>query len=399
MGVGFFILPLLFLSGSSGEPIRVAKEMALIVFGALYLADLVKDRIHPIASGLVLLICYNIIATGFGPAQFTSSLFVLSSLAVSKLVLDLDERKRFFILEVLAYTGLIQALYGFLQMADMDFLFRRIAIREFLYPVGTLGQPTIFGAYLAIASTAALFTKKYWVAAICFVSILCTTSAFSTASALAGLAAYLFMCKRHKTLITLITAGLLLLCGLLLNKDNKTVKDLMYAHHRVDIWSDSINYTLNGCLVTAQKGKEKEGPYDVLCEERPKVRDGHVPVLFRPGSPISGFGIGSFKALYYSIQPEDFRLQSGRFLQAHNDYIQVMFEFGLLGVAFMLLVLGVFARRLLFEYLTHSQRAFGAIGVAILVDSIGSFPLYLMPHGMILCVCLVVVIAHRKMRW
>jgi O-antigen ligase len=47
------------------------------------------------------------------------------------------------------------------------------------------------------------------------------------------------------------------------------------------------------------------------------------------GRPITGFGLGSFKNIFWEKAPE-FRTD-GHWAQAHNEYLQVLFEQGIVG--------------------------------------------------------------------
>ncbi len=357
IGAGFFILPFLFLPGSFGEPIRVAKEMGLVVFAALILAYLIKDKIHPLASLVVLALAHNACVTGFGPAQKEIIVFVLSALAISWAVLNLEEEKRMFVLKCIAISGLIQVLYSVLQITGLDPIFNYKS-GEHVFPVGFLGQPTIFGAFIATTVTASLFTGLYWIAAISVVMALLTTSSFTMASLVAGFTAWAYLKQRHKTLKAILALSISCIVLLLVFKENPIVNGLLYAHHRLDVWKQAVQFTLQS-------------------------------------APIQGHGVGSFKAIYYTIQSEGIRVQSGRYLQAHNDYVQIFFETGFIGAILAALIVGLFIFKLLRNNLTDSQRAFGACGLCLLVNSLGNFPLYLSPHGLLIAVCLVLVIGRQ----
>jgi O-antigen ligase len=360
IGAGFFVLPFLFLPGAFGEPIRTAKEMGLVVFAALLLAYWVKDRIHVLASLLILALTYNICATGFGLAQKEGVVFVLSALAVSYAVLRLDERERFVVLKFIALSGAIQAIYSVLQVTGLDPIFSWKQ-GETVFPVGFLGQPTLFGAFIAATATASLFVGIYWAAIACAVMGLLTTSSFTIASLLTGITAWAYLKQKYDVLKVIISGGLVSLGLEIYFHDHVLVRGILYAHNRFDVWKQAVQFTIQN-------------------------------------APLHGFGLGSFKAIYYKIQPEGISGQSGRYLQAHNDYVQVFFETGLIGASLAFVVVGLFLFKLLRNDLTDSQRAYGAVGLCLLVNSLGSFPLYLSPQGLLIAVCLVLVIGRDNTR-
>jgi O-antigen ligase len=359
IGAGFLILPFLFLSGAVNEPFRVAKEMGLFAFAGIIAAVWLKEKIHPIASLTILFCVYNMCTTGFGPAQKEETLFVIAALAVSYQVLKLNELERKTIIKALVISGLLQAIYGYLQMANLDPIFRRLSTNEFLYPVGFLGQPTLFGPYIAMATTGALFLGWWWVAAICAASALCTTSSFTALSLGVGVLTFAYLTNKTKLLKVIIACGFIGVFSLLIFRNNPIVSNLLYSHNRGYVWSQAIRVTLQN-------------------------------------KPITGFGIGSFKAIYYQIEPEVYRRSNGAFLQAHNDYVQIFFEGGFVGLSIALYAVALFIYKLLLNNLSDSQRAFGAIGLCFFVDSLGSFPLYLSPLGLIMAVSLIIVIGRQR---
>lgn len=399
IGAGFFILPFLFFSGIAGEPIRAAKEIGLVTIATLGLAWMVRQKIHWACGVVVLYLGFNLCTTGFGPAQKDAVVQVLAALMCAYMVLSLSESGRVWVLHALAYAGLLQSVYGFFQVAGIDPFFRRISDNEFLYPVGTLGQPTIYGVFVACALVSALFLRHWIIALTCFVAVALTMSSFSIASMLAGVLTYLFLSKYKQEFAILLTACVLAVATLVALSDKFAFAErALYSHNRLAIWAQSIQAVTSGCITISDKGLEATGPYKVSCNGSRTIHPWEVLVAKMERRPLNGFGIGSFKALYNTIQPDIFRLQSGRFIQAHNDYVQIFFEGGVVGLLVTFLLLGLFAYRLLFDYLTFTQRAFAAIGVCLFVDSFGSFPLYLSPHGLLIAVSMMVVIAKDKVR-
>lgn len=109
-----------------------------------------------------------------------------------------------------------------------------------------------------------------------------------------------------------------------------------------------------------------------------------VPQLFgiaRDFLPF-GTGVGSFDAIYRSYETRD-GLQFGYLNQAHNEYLQIPIEFGILGVAALVAGLIWYARRAWQAFrvapesrtINRQQRAAAMAIVFVIVHSAGDYPL------------------------
>jgi O-antigen ligase len=93
-----------------------------------------------------------------------------------------------------------------------------------------------------------------------------------------------------------------------------------------------------------------------------------------------GTGIGSFDAVYRSVEPLD-ELDGTFFNQAHNEYLETWLETGWLGIAVILVFMGWYVRRSWSAWKGPPSRERdlqrgASIGVAVLVlHSIGDYPL------------------------
>ena len=65
--------------------------------------------------------------------------------------------------------------------------------------------------------------------------------------------------------------------------------------------------------------------------------------MFANQHPWSGWGIGVFKLLYHAMS----KLNTFPWQEAHNDYLQVLYETGYPGLILMLVYLGSLIRRLM----------------------------------------------------
>ncbi|WP_224923057.1 O-antigen ligase family protein [Sphingomonas sp. R647] len=95
-----------------------------------------------------------------------------------------------------------------------------------------------------------------------------------------------------------------------------------------------------------------------------------------------GTGVGSFDPIYRSYETRD-GLQFGYLNQAHNEYLQILIEFGILGVAALIAGLAWYARRVWQAFrvapesrtINRQQRAAAMVIVFVIVHSAGDYPL------------------------
>ncbi|MBA4760842.1 MAG: O-antigen ligase family protein [Sphingomonas sp.] len=95
-----------------------------------------------------------------------------------------------------------------------------------------------------------------------------------------------------------------------------------------------------------------------------------------------GTGVGSFDSIYRSYETRD-GLQFGYLNQAHNEYLQIPIEFGILGVAALVAGLIWYARRVWQVFrvepesqtINRQQRAAAMVIIFVIVHSAGDYPL------------------------
>jgi O-antigen ligase/Flp pilus assembly protein TadD len=130
--------------------------------------------------------------------------------------------------------------------------------------------------------------------------------------------------------------------------------------------------------------------------------------------PLLGHGLGSFANAFQSVQAAHFRgllsdparLRAGEwriaryFRQAHNEYLQILFELGGAGLVLFLVTLGIALSEFLASYLTHGNLErirwyplFGSIFIGGLVEALAGFPFQVTPCAMLIVFSLAVISA------
>ena len=85
--------------------------------------------------------------------------------------------------------------------------------------------------------------------------------------------------------------------------------------------------------------------------------------------PYTGMGLGNFRT-------HNLLINSTRWWQVHNEYLQVLQEMGIIGLGLVALVLTDFFRRISFN---RREIACGLVIIAGMVNSLISFPLHIAP--------------------
>lgn len=219
-------------------------------------------------------------------------------------------------------------------------------------PVGLLGQETILGPYLVFAVCLLiprLFEGKKWrylygsLLALNVVMILLTKSAMTYLSLSAAGVAY---AGYYEGLIGFSVATAMSAIAAIVVTGN--VPDIGAFSGRLVPWADAIT------LIKKQ--------------------------------PYLGYGPGSWS--YAAKQIAELRFQAKLttdprpWTQLHNEPLQGIFEFGSIGMAFVAMFLAKLARSI-----KQAPVAYVAGFMAFAVNSLGSFPLHIVPHGPLMMYC------------
>ena len=207
------------------------------------------------------------------------------------------------ILKAFIYPALIMSVYCIFQWFGLDQWFgvtESAIIHGVTNPhvAGTMGQPTIVAPFIAMCVPFALYGRKYLIALIMIIAVCMTKSMVSIGSLVLTLIVFLsFFRMRKFCLVGIIVLGLTLGCA--------------------------INSTTRGTAIN-KIIKESSGRFEVypkiLKDFNSPIIGGHKKFVF------TGLGAGSFK---YVFAP---RHAKTGYRQAHNEYLEVLYNFGFVGV-------------------------------------------------------------------
>lgn len=369
-GVGgmFFLLPLFFLlpplANSFEAQIQGAKLMLVFGLGNLFFAVYLGKKIHPSFFLIHAAFTVGALFTGFGAMQLYPFVYWSAAAGLTLLFLTLEEETQVLLLRCVVWGGVASSMLAFLQVLDLDPILTYapgISDADRVLPVGLMGQTTKFGALLAILIGVAFGLKDYSAALLMTVAAVATNSSFTYLAVFGALivnARYLL--GRFVTVAICIsfffTAAILWAFS--------PGSALLLDNGRYLVWWTTLEAWWNG----------------------PK---------------LLGFGPGSFAYLYAeNFQPKS--LVYGSFLQAHNDYIQALFEFGLMGAAVMAALLFFIGRHFCLywwgsRYQEKAPLVIAAEGglIAIVLNGMGNFPFQLAPHFLLATICFAIIVTYQ----
>lgn len=367
IGVGglIFLLPFFALPMATGEmesQFDMPKRLAAFLLGNLCFSLFLSRRVSVFYGLAHLGFVSACFFSGFGFWQVYPCLFEIAAVMTGLWFVELQESDRIFYLKIVALSGLVCCLQAYLQTFGFTWPLHFAEGIAHDYPIAFLGQQTKFGAFAALISTLCLALCWYPCAVFAGFCALITGSSFTYLSLGVGILVVL----RHKiglrTTLVLASAGVLALGVLYLAKPDM---DAFAGNGRLNVWKETI----------------------ACAKERPLI----------------GFGPGGFHTVFDS-HCENWRTREryGKFAQAHNDYLQVLFDGGRIGVACLVIVLfGIFLaywqtwikdrhirefnRSWDRDYLKcfidkKSVHAAQGILAALMANAVGNFPWQLSPH-------------------
>lgn len=318
--------------------IEVPKWFALYIIGNLLFSLYLECRIHYLFSIFHAIISIGVLVSGFGSWQIYPLIQWTAGVFVAMWFVEQTSGMRLLIYKILVVGCLIMCVHAFMQTQGYDPVFRYAQGVFQNQPIGMMGQTTKFGIYAAICASIALAIG--WYIPFILIATMCvwTTSSFSIAALIAGF----MVCLKYQDKILFkytLAAGIV---GLLVLFFIPQAKFLFYGQGRVEVWSATISAWINS-------------------------------------APLLGHGPGSFYYLFGdNFQPQSIR-DHGIFLQAHNDYLQALFEYGTMGLVGLLFSLFCLVRC---YYVTwwckrlqdKDMIAAQCVVAAMLVNMIGNFP-------------------------
>jgi hypothetical protein len=309
--LGLVVIPFISIPG---QDIRELK-LSLVLFTSLILAVLaLREGLKVTNKYALFLIPYLWLSTMLAPSSGIKldgaplGIFwawkpyiyiVMVILAISAIgEAKLNVRK---ILTTMFWCGFAMAAYVWLQFLNLDQFFKQIGPdRHLWYIAGTLGHLDFVGAFMAMIVPVGVYLKKHHWNFVIISAVILTQGLMAIGSMIMALL-FLLACRSKKGLVGAVSIFILLgaLCGIA----NKIKPESITSSGRVDRWVEI-------------------------------VKDVNKPISheFDAKFPLTGRGLGSFYYTFHSIHKNGF-------YQAHNEYLEFLYNCGIVGLGVMLLAM------------------------------------------------------------
>jgi len=250
-------------------------------------------------------------------------------------------------LDIMVWCGLAMGVLITLQFLHLDQFFEQ-RYGTYGHMAGTLGNPTLVGPLLGMVVPLALYRKKYLFAVIMAVATLLTRSDVAMAGLVMMLMAYVALKSRR----LFIVMSVLLVLGVAsvgyLYTSYPQVREQLPDNERFLTWRQSV-----GDLKTPVMQSSKK--------------------IYA----ISGIGTGSFKYLFHAKH----NAKNDNFLYAHNDYVQVLYELGVVGFfLFMAMLWQMLKDKVRIGKLSNKRRALASSFVCLATCAMGTFVFQIGTH-------------------
>jgi len=340
ISVGLILLPLLPIFGFSGKPTLSAFGMGVAT--ALCLWGYFTQEQRPLRNKWLLFFCgYLLISAWQAPypnlivlkrpilnfwiwkSMFYAFMFLGMYRTISSA--KLTEKHKDLIFDIIIYTTMIMSVYVIGQRFGIMQWFTSLCGSYGTFTAaGTLGSPSYVSPYLMLGIPFALYRKKSILIVPIILGIIATNSQMAIGSTIVMLMIILYF-KYKKTIISLFVIGALT-AGIGLAVKGSVVGNVI---------DDSTRFTEWQNILVGVK----------------------TPYMSKRSYPYTGRGPGAFFWTY--------RMSSGsNFAQAHNEYLEVLYDTGIIGLfLFLMSLYYIFKNTILNKRKKYLMSAF--IGICV----------------------------------
>ncbi len=293
---------------------------------------------------------------------------------ISYRVIDEDNVDQVF--KTILWMGILNILWMILQNLGIDFIFHDLSRpNAIMNNIGFMGLKCFMGMFFAFALPFALYFNP-WIALLLLVPIGLSESSISMIASACVLIVYFWwsLSKKSKAIFAGVFALLVILAGAYTYKDSK----MNMMTDRFNLWKivlhDAFKKPVSGWGMDSFRNISADGEKDFN--------------YFKNEDNVAFRGIYIRETGQYIFPNE--QMFKGNIVHPwdnpHNEFIQLLFEFGLFGVA-LLIFLGkdIISR---FNYADQKQRAIILFFLSFLICSTAQFPLHVARLGLFLPVML-----------
>ena len=278
---------------------RVSNTPALLFLGYIWLSTMLAPKPGLSIGGMDLGYFWS-----WKPLYMISVMFLFMSSVASWRISGRTLEKIF---NIISWSGIVMSIFVYLQAMGLDqfFVADPTAMPHDQWNLaGTLGHPSFVATWLAITAPFALAYKSKIKFIIICGAVCLTMSMIGIGSLIAGFAVYWGVKSSRRTRLVLLWATLIAVFALSAWVNVPSTHKHLTASGRISQWVQV-------------------------------VKDINTPL---PGTnvkyPITGRGLGSFYYVYHTEHSTPER--PNRFFQAHNEYLELLWNTGITGLAIFL---------------------------------------------------------------
>jgi hypothetical protein len=246
---------------------------------------------------------------------YSLMILVISNISFDQSFLEKIYKTISIIGGVLGGYSIVQAMNAdqFFQILPYDF----IGLPDAPRVVGTIGTTSIFGAFLSICIPFAIYRKNWAGAILMVIGCILTNSHVAVFCAIfTPTIAYIASKRVGKAYMV----GLILSIAVSIVSYGYAHKDKGFDNGRFVVWAQTVKDLFSGQTIRTVHDGMNEGEKLYFKMENSRKYC------------FTGIGLGSFRYIFNK------RYQSN-YLQAHNDYLEWMYDAGIFGLALLFMVL------------------------------------------------------------
>ncbi len=316
------------------------------------------------------------------PLAIIELVFVYMSFMAMYGISKFDTSQKNVIFKAIIGLVVVQGVLVTLQFFNLDPLFQHINNARIDDTVGFSGSHNQIGLFFAVTSPLVLAVCPYLMPLVIIGLWGSTTTVAWIAFVITNIG-YLIV-RFKKSRIVVIGVTILIICGTaVFFIKHENVRPIA-IQERFDLWSNTVKQVVDG---RAYLELENNGDVCVILWRKEDTRvHRKCPVTqVVPAHPLIGYGLGSFIKL--SKYTQNGFIASGqmhRYAHAHNDFIEAMFETGLIGALLILLYFIDFFLRFISVYKTKEAWISFYCVLAHVICALGIFTVHTAVSGMLI---------------
>lgn len=344
-----------------GTDVWFSQFIGVALFGFLFIAL----QISKVNKSIALFFTYVVLNMVFVSHFNIMALIIMTMISLCAIIFyhvsNLYRFQRIVVCYTLAGILLFQVVWSIVQKFNLDPIFRLASNHHFCDVVGFSGSHNQFSLFLSMLSP--LVFNNIFLLGFVILGIFLSTSFAGMLGVVGG---FLFYYRKERLLI--VGVVFIILCCLFLFLVHKDYR--IKFNERLDLWKLTISQVI--------KGKAEM-----------KVQQNITQI--KTCNPLFGYGLGSFFQISPYTQEGIILKNSGgmhRYEHAHNDYIEILFDFGIVGIVLFIYCIFDLVKVLREVMWDEELNIFVSMVVCIGVCALSIYTIHTAYNGMLISVIL-----------